>query len=255
MSLLGEWRAFLAALQFLSRIPIPNGTTGATWREDLSRAPRHFALAGGLIGLATGTVYALAAQVWPPPLAAAMALAFEALLTGAFHEDAFADYCDAMGGGRTREDTLLILKDSRIGSYGALGLLLGVLARWAALASLDAAAGLAACAGAGALARLAIVCAMASAAPAQNRDSLAKDIGARPGRASLMVAALGAVPFFAGLILAHGWSAIAGALAQALAAVVLTRQMSRRLGGVVGDGLGSIAFTGQVAVLAACAAR
>jgi adenosylcobinamide-GDP ribazoletransferase len=250
-----EWRAFLAATQFLSRVPIPSGTTGEGWREDLARAPRHFPLAGGLIGLATGALYAAGCLVWPPVLAAAIALAAEAILTGAFHEDAFADYCDAIGGGRTRDETLEILKDSRIGSYGAAGLCLGLAARMAALAALAPAAAVIVCAAAGALARLAIVCAMAAAEPARGRESLARDIGARPGLSALFAAFLMAAPFVAGLVGLLGWQALIGLGALALSTLLLTRQMIRRVGGVVGDGLGTIAFTGQIAVLCACAAR
>lgn len=244
-----EWRAFLAALQFLTRIPIPNGSTGETWREDLARAPRAFPLAGGLVGLATGLVYALGLFLWPPPLAAAIALVFEGLLTGAFHEDGLADYCDAMGGGRDRDETLLILKDSRLGTYGALGLLLGVLCRWSALSAIPAWLAVAATAWAGALGRFAIVAATARLEPVRRRESLTKDIGARASKSDLAVAAGYAAPFAiaaAALFLPALTASIAAAF---LVVFALTKQMRNRLGGVTGDGLGAIAFVTQAITL------
>ena len=79
----------------------------------------------------------LAGRFWPIGLAVVIGLAFEALLTGAFHEDAVADFCDAFGGGWTRDDILRILKDSRVGSFGALGLILAVALRGGAIATLE----------------------------------------------------------------------------------------------------------------------
>jgi adenosylcobinamide-GDP ribazoletransferase len=249
-----ELRAFFAAVQFLTRVPIPSGSTGDTWREDLRRCPRYFPVVGGLVGLATGLVYALLSLWLPPLLSAALALAFEAFITGAFHEDAFADYCDAMGGAVTRERTLEILKDSRVGSYGALGLALGVLIRAAALASLAAPFSIAASAAAGAFARFCAVAAMA-AAPPVSRESLVKDIGARPASGCLVIAALGMAIFSVSVAyLAPGQTVVACAVC-ALIVVFFVRQMMRKVGGVFGDGLGAIAFVVQAAALAIYAGR
>src|SRR3546814_1620129 len=79
-----------------------------------------------MVGAITAGVMVAAEQVWPRIVAVVLALIVEVRLTGAFHEDAVADFCDAMGGGHTRDDKLRIFRDSRIGSYGALGLLLAV---------------------------------------------------------------------------------------------------------------------------------
>ena len=88
-----------------------------------------------LIGAATGGLAWAAGHVWPPLVAALLALAVEAVLTGGFHEDAVADCCDGFGGGRSREDVLRIMKDSRIGSFGMLGLTLAILLRAGCLAA------------------------------------------------------------------------------------------------------------------------
>ena len=134
-----SWPAFVTAVQFLTRVPLPGGMNrpGAD-PALLGHCPLFFPLVGGLVGAAAGGVLWAAAHVWPPPVAIVLALIAEALLTGAFHEDAVADACDAFGGGWTRDDVLRILKDSRVGSYGALGLGLAVALRGATLGAFTA---------------------------------------------------------------------------------------------------------------------
>jgi hypothetical protein len=84
----------------------------------------------------TAAGHAAAAQLWPPAVAALLSTALGILLTGAFHEDGFADVCDGMGGGYTAERTLEIMKDSRVGAFGAIGIMLMLALKVAALASL-----------------------------------------------------------------------------------------------------------------------
>ncbi len=102
----------------------------------MTEAVAWFPFVGALIGLATALVVSGADLLWPPAIAVLVALACEAVLTGAFHEDAVADCCDAFGGGWTRDDVLRILKDSRVGSYGVLGLGLAVALRATGIAAL-----------------------------------------------------------------------------------------------------------------------
>ena len=119
-----QWQAWIAAVQFLTRLPTPrlDLSDEANRREVLGRSTAYFPAVGGLIGAATGATILLAGRVWPMAVAVAVGLAFEAILTGAFHEDAVADFCDAFGGGWTRDDVLRILKDSRVGAFGAVGM-------------------------------------------------------------------------------------------------------------------------------------
>jgi alpha-ribazole phosphatase len=132
---LGHYRSLLVAVQFLTRLPTPCVAMGdeAERALILGRSAAYFPLVGALIGATTGATIRLAGQFWPIGLAVVIGLAFEALLTGAFHEDAVADFCDAFGGGWTRDDILRILKDSRLGSFGALGLILAVALRGSAV--------------------------------------------------------------------------------------------------------------------------
>ena len=230
-----ELRAFLAAIGFLTRIRVPAGPAD-TWRKDLARAPRYFPLAGGLIGALTGVAFWTGCHLVPAPVAAALALAFEALLTGAFHEDALADYCDAFGGGQTEARVLEILKDSRLGSYGALGLGLGVLVRWSAMVALPLPLIIPACAAAGAIGRFGAVLAMRLLPPAPARESLSKDVGARVSDRAVVFAAglvgLASLP----ALLVVPVAVFVGLGLVALPLAYICRAMKRVAGGVVGDG-------------------
>jgi len=133
-----ELRLFGVALQFLSRCPLPQAWLQPWQPHWLNACVRHFPLVGALLGAAAGGLLWLSAQLWNPWIAALLALAFCAWATGGFHEDGLADTCDGLGGAVSRERALAIMKDSRIGSYGALGLLFVTALRVAALASLTA---------------------------------------------------------------------------------------------------------------------
>ncbi len=121
-----QWDALITAIQFLTQVPMRRSAPSAA---ALRTAPLYFPLVGLLIGGFTAGLLGLSMLWWPIALAVIVALAAEAILTGALHEDALADYCDAFGGGWTRERILDILKDSRIGTYGTLGLGFGVTLR------------------------------------------------------------------------------------------------------------------------------
>lgn len=129
-----ELRLFFVALQFLTRVPVP---AWVGWQPQwLQSCLRHFPLVGALVGLWGALVLALAAQWWPPAVAVGLSMAATVWLTGAFHEDGWADTCDALGGHVSRERALTIMKDSRIGAYGAVGLVLMLGLKATVLASL-----------------------------------------------------------------------------------------------------------------------
>lgn len=115
-----ELRLFFTALQFLTRVPVPAWVGWQpSWLQDCLR---HFPLIGALVGLWGALVLVLASLWWPPAVAVVLSMAATVWLTGAFHEDGWADTCDALGGHVSRERALTIMKDSRIGAYGAIGL-------------------------------------------------------------------------------------------------------------------------------------
>ena len=129
-----EARLALVAIQFLTRIPIP------TFRKYdpqwLHQSSRYFPAVGLLIGILCAGVLWLASLLFTPLVAAVISTAFGIKLTGAFHEDGLADSCDGLGGGLTRERTLEIMKDSRLGTYGVLGLVSALLLKISLLAAM-----------------------------------------------------------------------------------------------------------------------
>lgn len=136
--MLKEWSRDLAlALGFLTRLPIT--LRGYSDAAERTRALRAYPLAGLLIGLAGGAIYALAIWLSLPPLVSALlALATMMKLTGALHEDGLADMSDALGAPVEQARRLEIMRDSRIGSYGVLALVLAVALKAVVLAALAA---------------------------------------------------------------------------------------------------------------------
>ena len=119
-ALRNELKTMAAAWMFFTRLPLPARVRveGA----DLRQAVTYFPLAGWLVGGVAALVWWLASQVFPPALASGLSLLATLVVTGALHEDGLADVCDGFGGGYTREKILAIMKDSRIGAFGVLGL-------------------------------------------------------------------------------------------------------------------------------------
>lgn len=245
----------MMALQFLTRLPVPalGRLSEAEARDALSRGMAWLPLVGALIGCVAAAVFVGAERFWPPFIAAILALAIEARLTGAFHEDAVADFCDAFGGGRTAEDVHRIMKDSRIGSYGALGLGLAVLLRVATTADLPIPVAFAGIVGAATMGRLWGVAVMATVPPSGGGSGVARAIGSG-GPMLLAAGALAAVPGLLPLLLVAPM-ALGGALfAGALFLLWFGRLLRRRIGGSTGDCLGFAAYAGQLAVLLALTA-
>jgi len=113
---------FWAALMFYTRIPVPKHALHS--QQVLNKSRKYFPLIGIIVGLIAASTYTVASFVFSAELSIALSLASGVLITGAFHEDGFADTCDGFGGGWTHDQVLGIMKDSRIGTYAGVGLLL-----------------------------------------------------------------------------------------------------------------------------------
>ncbi|WP_337174540.1 adenosylcobinamide-GDP ribazoletransferase [Paludisphaera sp.] len=249
-------RGLILAVQFLTRVPTPrlDIRDNADLRDSMGRATAYFPVVGAMIGLATGAVVLACLRVWPPWLAVTIGLAFEARLSGAFHEDAVADFCDAFGGGWTRDDVLRILKDSRLGTYGVLGLMLAVALRGGALASVEPGRLLAASAASACLGRWSALPAMWALPPLSDRQSLSRDVGRRLGLRRVAFGTLLAVPGCAAFAIAEPARMLAALAATFAVGAWLVRYVGRRLGGINGDSLGFLCYATQIVVLlAACA--
>lgn len=252
------WAAFLASVQFLTRVPI--ATRAPTPAAALHRCPLFFPLVGGLIGIVTVGTIAVGCLVWPVWLAVLVALAVEAALTGAMHEDAVADFCDAFGGGWTREQVLAILKDSRIGTYGALALLLSVAIRGAATVAIILECGRdnwlawgSAIVAAATIGRWVMVLAMVRVPPLPRPNSLTREIGRRLAGKDLVAATLTAVPFVMCFAYLHPLNSLVAVGLVPAGVWWLLATIWRRLGGMTGDCLGCLGYVSQVLVLLAAA--
>jgi adenosylcobinamide-GDP ribazoletransferase len=238
------------AVALLTRIPAPKRADVTS--ERMARAQRAFPLVGAIVGLATGLVDRCLLAIGIPELAAAaMALGAAALLTGALHEDGLADVGDGFGGGSDREKKLAIMRDSRIGTYGVLVLLISFVAKCSALASLPIAEIIPALIVAHALARAAIPVVTANM-PFARDDGLGRSAG-RPESASAIIAAAIAVVIVL-LCLPFGIALLA-VLVTAAAAAAMAVLAWRQIGGVTGDVFGAIEQTAETAVLLILAAQ
>jgi adenosylcobinamide-GDP ribazoletransferase len=224
-----------AALQFLTRLPVPGKVPWQT--GALAAAAPWFPLVGALVGALAAAAFALASWLGLPALLAALlAVTMQILATGALHEDGLADLADGLGGGRDAGERLAIMRDPRLGSCGVLALLLVTLARILALAAL-AAPGLVAAAliAAGSASRAALPALMAALPPAR-ADGLAAGAG-RPH--PLRAAAAGAIAVLAAFLLLPPGLATQGLAAASAALLGVVLLARRRLGGYTGDVLGA----------------
>lgn len=231
----------LAALQFLTRIPIRLRSA-----PDMAGLVVWFPLAGAVIGLIAGCVGAAAFEWTSPLVAGALTVVVGLLVTGAFHEDGLGDVADGFGGGWTVERRLEIMKDSRHGTYGVAAMASSILVRTAAVASMPSwGTVLAGVVAAHAIARGAAVALMASV-PLARHGGLGADYGQATTRARGAIA--GAMAGVIGWV-AVGWWAIP-AIGVAVVSVAAVGALARsKIGGISGDVLGAAEQVAECAVL------
>jgi adenosylcobinamide-GDP ribazoletransferase len=224
---------------FYTRIPCPRWVGYS--EDQLNRSTRHFPAMGWIVGAVLVAILALAGLALPPILAVVLALAVGVLVTGAFHEDGFADLCDGFGGGTSPERTLDIMKDSRVGAFAAIGLVLLFSLKIATLTVLVE-SGLVQAAAAilfsQVLSRWCVVTIIFRDTYAR-RDltSKIKPIGRSLSGRGLVAATLWLVPFV-GLAWWRPWWGLAVPIAW-LVRLALAAWFRRRLGGYTGDCLGA----------------
>ncbi|MCS7101721.1 MAG: adenosylcobinamide-GDP ribazoletransferase [Burkholderiaceae bacterium] len=250
---------FLTAVQFLTRLPVPR--TLPYSHVLLSESARHFPAVGALVGALGAAVLTVALLLFPPAVAVWLAIAATIAATGAFHEDGLADTFDAAGAGGDRARALAIMKDSRIGSFGALALLLRLALEWAALSALlerGVPVALAVWVLAHALSRAVPVALIAVLPYAGDPEhARARPLACRASRATVAVALLWSASAAAAAGLWLGLGQVTAMLAAAvLAAVAMRAMLARWLGGYTGDTLGAAQQLALLALLlAALAAR
>lgn len=243
---LGQLRLFFIALQFFTRVPVPRWVGFQS--EWLQQSARYYPLVGLFVGLATSLVYMAAVWFLPQGVAVLLSISAGVYLTGAFHEDGFADVCDGMGGGYTPERIFQIMKDSRIGTYGTVGLGLLLALKAMSLFYMDAATVVGALCAGHSLSRL------LSAALIWRLDYAKEEGKAKPlaqhmaDKEFAIAAATAGLPLLAvGLLGLLSWSALLlGMIAALLATVWLSRLFVRAVGGFTGDCLGAVQQASEV---------
>nr|WP_301334553.1 adenosylcobinamide-GDP ribazoletransferase [Variovorax dokdonensis] len=258
-------RHFLVALQFFTRIPVTG--TLARWvgysPEMLRASAGHFPGVGWVVG-AAGAAAMWAGLLLLPGEAGALAAALiglmvTACLTGAFHEDGLADLADGLGGSADRERALQIMKDSRIGSYGTLAMVLVVGLKVALLATLAAQDDLAALAGlvaAHVLSRFCPLFVMRALPYVDRDDAKAKPVADSISSQALTVALLWSLPALALLGWTQPFENVLGAGVLVVGVVAwMIRMLRRRLAGFTGDALGATQQLCEVAIYLALAVQ
>ena len=235
------------AFALLTRLPLPSISIRS--EVKLSDYVWAFPIVGFIVGLIGALVLFLArVNGVSPNLTALMAMAVTVLATGALHEDGLADFCDGIGGGQTRERKLDIMRDSSIGSYGAVALFLGLAARWAALSALTdprAAAGALVLSHTLGRGLLAIIITLWRPARTDGLAAGAADGNVYSAGASILLSVFAAITFGGSTF---GLAALAlGALAVLTTGAVAVRY----LGGYTGDVFGAAEQLAEVAVLTA----
>jgi adenosylcobinamide-GDP ribazoletransferase len=243
-------RQLATSLMFLTRLPLPFGRT--IDRPKLADSMGLFGVAGAIIGALFGLAFTgLIALGVPSLIAATLSVATGMLVTGALHEDGLADVADGFGGGQDRQARLLIMRDSRIGSYGTIALVMTLVLRVAALAEFTMLAlwvTVLLCATAGAFSRAMVVDLMWSTRPAR-ADGLSHMAG-RPGR----LPALAAILTGLGLAVAVAYvfrpeAALFGVAAATVAAAALRFTAIRLIDGQTGDVCGAVQVVSELAML------
>ncbi|HKR10821.1 MAG TPA: adenosylcobinamide-GDP ribazoletransferase [Pyrinomonadaceae bacterium] len=230
-------RRFFIALQFMTRFPVPR--TEAP--QDLGKAAAFFPLVGVIVGLSAALAFVLLQRVLPLPVSILGAMILAALLTNALHEDGFADVFDGFGGGWSKERTLEIMRDSRIGVYGVLALIFLVLSKLQLLSTLSTdqiwrwlIVGHAA----GRWAPLAL----GAWLPPASKEGLGRLVAKRSGAVEIVI---GTVTVAIVLLLTVPWqSALIASVVTAFVTLLSGLYFRRRLQGITGDCMGaSVQFT------------
>lgn len=235
---------FFLALGFFSRTPMP------AWVEYspqlLNRSSRYYTLVGWLLGALVAGVFVAASQLFSTSISIWLAMVFSLLLTGVFHEDGLADTADGFGGAFAREKKLLIMKDSRIGSYGAAALVMALLGKYVLLAETSAIA--LSLLIAYALSRT-LAASLIFTLPyvADEDSSKSKPLANNQSRTDFFILVITAAPIFA---LLHWQTACVVIVALLVLRQLITRYFLRQIGGYTGDCLGAAQQVSELVIYA-----
>ena len=239
-----ETAVLLRAVQLLTRWPVR--VSGVFSAERFAAATRYYALTGALIGAFAGAVYWLAHLVFPASLAVILSTAATLLATGAIHEDGLADTCDGLGGGATRERTLEIMRDSRLGTCGVAGLGLMLGTKVLALSALPSEAVPWLLVAAHAASRSSAVLVMATSTYVRGEGIAERLAGSIPLASVALALATGAAAVCVLLVVAPPIVLLAGIVGLAAGHLAMRAAYERKLGGYTGDCLGGVQQASEI---------
>jgi adenosylcobinamide-GDP ribazoletransferase len=244
------WASSLAAgvktsILFCTRLPVPHSEPIEGC--NVVRASWALPVAGALVGGAGALAYAMASAIrLPAMLAAALALVATLLLTGCLHEDGLADTADGFGGGRDRARKLEIMRDCRLGTYGACALVMSLLLRWTALTAMASPLAVASALLAAHVSSRAALPAFMYFVPAARFDGLS----AQAGRPALRPAAVAALLGVLAVAVALGLVAtVIGLVLAACAGLLMAWLSMGQIGGQTGDVLGALEQIIEIVIL------
>jgi len=233
---------FLNAVMFYTRIPVPRNLPYSD--EILNRSTRYFPFIGWIVGGVGAAAFYGLQFVFPANLAILLSMIATIFMTGAFHEDGFADFCDGFGGGYTKEKILSIMKDSRIGTYGSIGLVGMLSVKFLSLTALDLKLIPLMLVAAHALSRLMPVLVIFTSEYARaDLESKSKPIGKKGKITDLLMAIFFGLFWLAFLPLVFPAIIVPALL---LVTVVFRRYIVGKLGGYTGDCLGALQQLSEV---------
>ena len=241
MSIRTELDYFFAAIRFFTRLPVPVWVGHSS--DALERSTRYFPTVGLIIGSIAALTFTFTAFLWPKTLAVLVSMAITLYATGAFHEDGWSDMVDGFGGGWEKSQILAIMKDSRIGSFGAVALVMMLLTKFFVLVEIDLLLVPVALVAGHAFSRLCATLVLRGLDYVRD-EGKAKPLSTaiRPGE--LVFAGLTALLPLALLPPQQALTAVAFAL---FATLWLARLFKRRIGGYTGDCLGATQQLSEVA--------
>ena len=245
MALRNELEYFFGAIRFFTRLPVPRWVGHSS--AALERSSRYFPAVGLIVGGIAALTFALAMLVWPKTLAVLAAMAITLYVTGAFHEDGWSDMVDGFGGGWEKAQILTIMKDSRIGSFGAVALVMMLLTKFCALVEIDAALIAFALIAGHTLSRLCATLVMAALDYVRD-EGKAKPMATSIGHGSMAFAALTTLLSLLPLLFVLPVrQTLFGLVLAVLAMLWLARMFKKQIGGYTGDCLGATQQFSEVA--------
>ncbi len=240
-----EWPVFLLAVQFMTRLPVTVDFTP----ERLEATPRWYPAVGVLVGAMVAVIWWGASLLFPPEIAALISTVASVLITGAFHEDGFADACDGLGGGRTPERALEIMRDSRLGTYGTLGLGLMVGGKIAVLAALPPAVVPVMLVAGHAASRASAVWIIASSSYLRDHGTGRPVAGGIDAQGLAVIGWTLVAVVLAVVWVVPVWAAMAGVAGLVAGHYAMRRRFEARLGGYTGDCLGAVQQCSEIGFL------